>query len=167
MAVVNGELSLGRLLDSATRDGIRYTTVRGLLEVDDRILLLRAEHRSIKDMFELPGGRKWDREGIGAALCREFREETGLNVTAIGELLSSSDHVSRNGEPTRHLGFGVKAEASDIIRLSQSEHKGYLWASHSEISGLPVAPRSLAVINSFMKLRKGSVEKIISFHWGT
>ena len=151
------DLRLAEILERAHNDGIRRLTVRGILETDGRILMLqRAEHHSIKDMLELPGGRKWDRESIGAALCREFNEETGLEITEIGDLVLSTDHTSRNGEPTRHLGFSVMAELKEVIRLSPKEHKGYLWVSHAEVPGLPIAPRSLAIVNAFMELRRAA-----------
>ncbi len=144
---------LARLLERAKADGIAYITVRGVIENDGKILLLkRADHYSITDMFELPGGRRWEREGIGGALRREIHEETGLEVSRITSILVSDDYVSRNGEPTRHIGFTVDVKPRDAIRLSPKEHNGYLWASLHEASELPVAPRSLKVISAFAEI---------------
>jgi 8-oxo-dGTP diphosphatase len=59
--------------------------VAALLRRDDHIVLVQ-EQRDGKEMWSVPGGGVEHGELLTEALMREVKEETGLNLTAVGPL---------------------------------------------------------------------------------
>lgn len=82
-------------------DVARY--VAGAVIVSDgRALLLRRRAEEVLGgIWELPSGCVEDGETLRAAIRREVREETGLEVTAVGKVLGWFDYVSSSGRVTR------------------------------------------------------------------
>jgi 8-oxo-dGTP diphosphatase len=72
-----------------------YLVVAGLISEGDKILLVSQKGDSDPaPSFALPGGRVEPGELLTDALVREVREETGLDVIAIGPLLYSLQLVN-------------------------------------------------------------------------
>ncbi len=148
MARITGyppEFHLARLAKEAQRDRVRGVTVRGLLDDEGRILLLRRAARDPTggDIYDLPGGQaRWKREGVGAALKRQFHSKTGINVAVISGYLGSHDHLSGSGKRYRQLNFVVEAKAITPIKLNRLEHDAYVWASRFDLRHLQVAERA-------------------------
>ena len=67
----------------ATGPGVQV--VAALLRRDDDIVLVQ-EQRDGKEMWSVPGGGVERGELLTEALVREVKEETGLNLTAVGPL---------------------------------------------------------------------------------
>lgn len=82
-----------------------HLRVTGVLIEDDRILLLNQDTDNERS-WSLPGGKVEEGETLAAALVREMREETGLDVEP-GRLLYVCDHLPRNGTHVVHLTFDV------------------------------------------------------------
>jgi ADP-ribose pyrophosphatase YjhB (NUDIX family) len=80
--------------------------VTGVVIEDDRILLLNQDTDTGRT-WSLPGGKVEERESLAAALVREMREETGLEVEP-GRLLYVCDHLPGSGTHVVHLTFEAR-----------------------------------------------------------
>jgi len=73
---------------------------------DDRILLL-SQDTDTGRTWSLPGGKVEEGESLVAALARETREKTGLEVEP-GRLLYVCDHLPGSGTHVVHLTFQAR-----------------------------------------------------------
>src|SRR6202453_5126821 len=83
-----------------------HVRVTGVVIEDDRILLLNQDTDTGRS-WSLPGGKAEDGETLAAALVREMREETGLDVEP-GRLLYVCDHLPGDGTHVVHLTFEAR-----------------------------------------------------------
>ncbi|MEV4000969.1 NUDIX hydrolase [Actinomadura sp. NPDC049753] len=79
--------------------------VTGVVIEDGRILLLDQDTDTGRS-WSLPGGKVEEGEPLAAALVREMREETGVDVEA-GRLLYVCDHI-RGGAHVLHITFEAR-----------------------------------------------------------
>jgi ADP-ribose pyrophosphatase YjhB (NUDIX family) len=83
-----------------------HVRVTGVVIEDDRVLLLNQDTDTGRS-WSLPGGKVEEGETLAAALVREMREETGLDVEP-GRLLYVCDHLPGDGTHVVHLTFEVR-----------------------------------------------------------
>ncbi len=104
-------------------------SVKGVLIHNGRVLLLMNE----RDEWDLPGGRPDPGEDYPAALRREVREETGLDVE-IGMALDEHVFEVLPRRFVRIVPFiaRLKTGVSDAITLSH-EHLQTRWVSLAEL----------------------------------
>ncbi len=102
-----------------------------------RLLLLRrtATSETNAGRWEFPGGRIEHGEGVAAALVREVKEETGLDVRP-GRVLGAGDQERRGGHRV-HLILG--ADASDGEVALSEEHDAYRWVTPKGLVELPLS----------------------------
>jgi ADP-ribose pyrophosphatase YjhB (NUDIX family) len=86
--------------------------VTGVVIEDDRILLLNQDTDAGRS-WNLPGGKLEDGETLAAALVREMREETGLDVEP-GRLLYVCDHLPGSGTHVVHMTFEARRTGGTV-----------------------------------------------------
>jgi ADP-ribose pyrophosphatase YjhB (NUDIX family) len=91
--------------------------VTGVLVASGRILVVR-QRVSSRRMWSLPGGAVQEGETLEAALVREMREETGLEV-AVGGLLYVCE-MPEGHPPLLHVSFRVSS-VGGILGLPSNE----------------------------------------------
>lgn len=100
-------------------------------DLSGRLLLLRrAADDHLGGLFDLPSGLVEAAETIGEAVTREVREETGLEVTAIGHYVNHLDYFERDGRAVRQLNFCVTVDRTAPVRLSH-EHETFRWIANT------------------------------------
>lgn len=114
------------LIARALREGVGRFVVAAVVRDAGRVLLLRRPpHDFLGGVHELPSGEVEPGEDLGAALVREVREETGLDVTAITGYVGHFDYRCAAGALTRQFTFIVDVASTGPVALS--EHDEYLW----------------------------------------
>lgn len=102
-----------------------------------RYLFLKKSKRYFNDVkvkWDIPGGRLELGESHLEGLSREIKEETGLSLKEVKEILTIQD-IFR--DPKFHtLRVTFLAEAEGDVKLSD-EHSEYRWATAEEIKKEP------------------------------
>lgn len=115
------------------------------------VLLHRHEHKSNGNTWGLPAGKRDGDEELIAAMQRELREETGIEVPL--EMITYFDSVAvRHGvyDIEYHM-FSVVLPELPEIRLSESEHQAFRWATPEEALTMPLVHDQDECIRMFFK----------------
>jgi 8-oxo-dGTP diphosphatase len=141
--MVDGRI-LERLTAEAENDRVQQLVVGAVVQHDGNVLLLqRPEDDFMGGIFELPSGKVEADEPLDAALAREVREETGLDVLRISGYLGAFDYTSGSGTKSRQFNFAVDVTASEPVRLQ--EHDAYRWVPLTEEPPVTHAVKSVLV----------------------
>ena len=131
--------------------------VGALIFQRDRILMAQRGKQPLKDWWSLPGGVLELGERLADGICREVREETGLEVRPLG-VLEIFERIMRDsaGAPEYHYVLidyicritGGSLQAGDDVAHVQ-------WMRPEELSVLQITEGTLGVIErAFRKRRK-------------
>ena len=130
--------------------------VRGICEVDGKILLLKVRSKSSHDAnkWEIPGGKVKKGEFFDEALRREYLEETGLEIIieSLYNVIQNNYTACKTNEEIKSIQLIMKVTAeSDEVIISE-EHDDYNWVSKKEVCRL-IDENQLtrAAMNSFKK----------------
>jgi len=120
------------IFEEARREGVRSYGVSGIIMWDERVLLVRRrEDDFLAGIYEFPGGKVEEGEGLADALVREVREETGLRVSGIGRYVGFFDYDSEDGQRRRVFNFLVDVRGPLEIQLK--EHDRFVWADQKKL----------------------------------
>ena len=123
---------------------ILLVAASALVDTDNRILLAqRPEGKSLAGLWEFPGGKIDPGETPQQALCRELKEELGLE-TSIGALFSDTLYTHDQGV-IRQFTYWVDFITSPI-NVALSEHQAIAWVSPLEIVNYEFAGADVAVV---------------------
>jgi 8-oxo-dGTP pyrophosphatase MutT (NUDIX family) len=123
------------------------------------LLIQRASHDSLPNMWEIPGGAV-DREDVtvfhGAA--RELWEEAGLVAKRFTHFVTEGPdrepgqtYTNRTGERRFcRFSFNVEVQSCEGVRLDPMEHQDYVWATEEEVRAQRIGDREVLVTNSGM-----------------
>ncbi|MGO4518912.1 NUDIX domain-containing protein [Terriglobus sp. 2YAB30_2] len=140
---------IARLTAEAEIDGIQQLVVGAVVEHKGTVLLLqRPKDDFMGGIFELPSGKVEPGETLDAALIREVAEETGLNVTYLGEFLGSFDYQGGSGKKSRQFNFTVAVSVPGPVKLT--EHDAYTWTGITE--ELPVTDAVKDVLTTYRSI---------------
>ncbi|RJO60280.1 NUDIX hydrolase [candidate division WS5 bacterium] len=126
---------------------IQKTTVKGLFERDDKILLVKDQ----KGFWELPGGRINHGEDPEEALQRELNEELGWSQVSIKDIIDSWSFTSTVGDI--HYQFIVLTYAcitNEEKIKKNDEYTEYRWVPVLEIDSLTMREGYKKTIKQFL-----------------
>jgi len=131
----------------------------GAVVVDGgRVLLVRRANEPLKGEWSLPGGAVELGETLAAAIAREVKEETGLDVE-VGPIVDVLDRLrfDADGRPRFHyvlVDFICRPKGGTLV--SGSDAAGVRWAELVELSEYRVAESTVDVIvKAFERLKSG------------
>ncbi len=121
---------------------------RGIILKEGRILAAqRPPEMSLAFLWELPGGKKREGESITECLCREIREEFGIEIRVIGP---AGDPVEREHRGNLYRMIPVLGEfVSGEVELK--EHLQVRWLPADRLGLLEWAPADLEIVKRWMQ----------------
>jgi 8-oxo-dGTP diphosphatase len=113
------------------------TVVVDLLRVDEPRALLLRRRKSPAGLWENPGGMLEPDEDFALCARRETFEETGLDTEPELVWLARVEPWRAPDDPELYAGVGFLARyPGGEVRLENSAHDAYLWATEAEWRGL-------------------------------
>jgi mutator protein MutT len=135
--------------------------VGALLFDRDRILMAQRGKEPLKGLWSLPGGALETGETLHEGVCREVREETGLEVTPVG-LFEIFERIMRDadGNPEYHyvladyvcrITGGTLCAGDDVCRVE--------WVKRRDLEKLEITEGTLAVIEKAFRNRRKYLQR--------
>jgi 8-oxo-dGTP diphosphatase len=91
------------------------TVVAALIESDGKLLVCqRRRGGPFELLWEFPGGKKKDAEGLEEALIRELQEELGVTAQIGREIYRTRHKYAEMAEPLELIFFAATAEPAQI-----------------------------------------------------
>ena len=112
------------------------------------LVLRRKQDDFLGGLDELHSGHVEHGESVLAALRREVKEETGLEVARINHLGGQFDYLTGSGKKARQLNFEVEVKCNDSS-ITLTEHSTYNWVGPIEVEKLNVSQNVINVLASY------------------
>lgn len=130
--------------------------VGALMFEGDRILMAQRGKQPLMGLWSLPGGLVETGEPLVDAVCREVREETGLQVTPLG-VLEIFERIMRDAEgaPEYHyvlVDYICRITGGDLC--AGDDVCGVEWVRRRDLKKLEITEGTLAVIEKGFRQRR-------------
>jgi 8-oxo-dGTP diphosphatase len=129
----------------------------GAIAIDgDRVLLVKRGHEPLKGQWSLPGGVVEAGEELHAALVREVREETSVDVE-VGPVVEVLDRISRDagGRVEYHyVIIDYLCRATGGALACASDAADARWVSRSDLASYGLTTKAAAVIARAFEMRE-------------
>ena len=124
----------------------------------NQVLLIQRGQEPHKGEWSLPGGVVELGETLAAALVREVREETSLDVIA-GEVVEVLDSIRRDAAGRAEYHYIIVDYACRLcsdapaVAVHGTDAAGVRWAAIDDLERLGVTPAAIAVIRKACEMR--------------
>ena len=127
----------------------------------DRFLLLkRKSNKSYPNMWGLPGGKVEEEESFEAAVIREVREETSINIEA--PIFVNQYHVVSTEENFIYILFVINLYKIPEVVVEPEEHSDYEWVILEKALSLPLVAHCDDVLKDFF-YNKNQIKQLSLF----
>jgi len=121
---------------------------------DGRALIIRRAHEPRKGEWSLPGGHLDLGESLVAAVRREVKEETGLDVN-VGPIIETFDRVHRDAEGRIRYHFVIVdfvCVSPEGEAVAGSDAEAVAWVTADELDAYGVNAHAASVIRRGLTL---------------
>jgi 8-oxo-dGTP diphosphatase len=121
----------------------------------DRVLLVKRAHEPLKGEWSLPGGAVEVGESLEAALIREVREETCLDVT-VGPVVEVLDRIGRDAANRVEYHFVIidyLCRVSGGTATCGSDASEVRWADRADLPKFHLTAAATAVIDKAFSIQ--------------
>ena len=136
-------------MNQPNKNIIQKVVLGGVVVRDGKILILQRhkDEETYSNMWELPSGKREELESSEAALLREVREESGLEVEIIAPI-STFEYQVEDADEIRdytQINFLVRPVGAKEVVLS-GEHQAFAWVTPAELDRYNLTEATKGVI---------------------
>ena len=121
--------------------------VSALVWHEGRVLLVRRGRPPLKDLWSLPGGHVEFGESLEQAVCREVREETGLDI-AVLRRIDVVEIIADAGAPSPHhyvlIVFAAELRAGTLLAGDDAAEARFV--APAEFDELPMTDHTMRLV---------------------
>ncbi len=133
---------------------IQKIVVGGVIVKDNKILIIQrsADEDAFPNLWELPSGKRELLETSDAAVIREVKEETNIDVKVVAPISVFEYKVEKEDEirDTTQINFLVEY-ISGKVKLS-NEHRTFAWITKEDLDKYEVSQKTKKVIEKAFEI---------------